>query len=330
MCNKLFAVLLVLGLVASVHAGLGDMVIHYTFDSCDDIGGYVLNNGGTLGMPGMGEVEAQSADGIQYAPSLIGEAIVLTNDGPTPPADPGVANNERCDTIDIEPGAETSELMAPFDNKTISVWFRQDLMINPDNHLGLWTGNNNYVFGTYCTYQSQILLVQDPWQPGVAPDKLVVRAGGRDINGASHYSGLMGQMPITLGDWHHVVLTLENICGAEGFDNALARTFVDGVQVGAGVCIRNSDAYRWGSYRDWLDKSMIGAYQFDEAGRYEAADGMTVDDFAIYEGALSTAQVVQLYENGLQGVAADHFDTPEPATIALLGMGALALLRKRS
>ncbi len=339
MCNRLFAVLLVLGLVTGVYAGtdpdvieLGDILIHYTFDAADDLGGAYVVNWGEMGEVHIGEINSQSSDGYQYAPSLIGEGMVLTNDGPILPADPGTPNNELADSIDIESGTETDPLMAPFENKSISIWFRQDLPVNPDNHQGLWTGNNNYIFGSYCTYQTHIMLIQDPWEPGVAPDVLQVRAGGRDVGTGKHYSGNMAMMPITLGDWHHVVLTLENVCGLEegDWDNALARTFVDGVQVGAGYMIRNSDAYKWSTNYNWLRGANVGGYQFSEDGTYEVIDGATVDDLAIYEGALTTAQVALLYSNGLQGIAAANFDTPEPATIALLGMGALALLRKRS
>ncbi|HUV40780.1 MAG TPA: hypothetical protein VMW23_03205, partial [Sedimentisphaerales bacterium] len=102
MCNKLFAVLLVLGFVAGAGAvDFGDLYLHYTFDLADDLGGMVTNgsyvegtwkDAGVLGELAMGEVVSQSADGYQYTPSLMGEGMVLTNDGPVFPADPTLVN----------------------------------------------------------------------------------------------------------------------------------------------------------------------------------------------------------------------------------------------
>jgi len=337
MCNKLFAVLLVLGFVAGAGAvDFGDLYLHYTFDLADDLGGMVNNSipegelpvGGGLGELAMGEIVSQSADGYQYTPSLMGEGMVLTNDGPATGHDPAVVNNELCDTVDIETTTETDPLWRPFEDKTISIWFRQDLPINPENHNGLWTSDLNYIFATYGPKtRMMIMLLPNEAEPFVGPDKLVFRAGGRSFAGVQYNTPDLGNIDLALGEWHHAVLRLMNVDGVEG-SNCRATAYLDGVMVGSGLTIRASDQYRYSAYWDYPVGANIGAYQFDDFTNYEAADGITVDDFAIYEGALSPALIAQVYAEGLEGIAAH--DIPEPATIALLGLGALALLRKRS
>ena len=341
MCNKLFAVLLVLGFVAGAGAvDFGDLYLHYTFDAADDIGGMVTNgsvipgdpptwkDAGVLGELAMGQVVSNSSDGYQYTPSLIGEGMVLTNDGPIPPADPAVVNNEMADTVDIETTTETDPLWRPFEDKTISIWFRQDLPINPDNHCGQWTSDLNYIFATYGPKTRMMMMIlPSATDPFVGPDKLVFRAGGRSISNVQYNTPDLGNIEITLGEWHHAVLTLTNIDGPEG-SNCLARAYLDGVMVGVGKTIRASDQYKSSAYWDYPVGANIGAYQFDENTNYEAADGITVDDFAVYQGGRPGQDIAGIYAEGLQGIAAH--DIPEPATIALLGLGALALLRKRS
>lgn len=248
MCNKLFAVLLVLGLVVAAGAvEKGDLYLHYTFNIADDLGGMVANSGGALGELAMGEVVAQSADGYSYTPSLMGEGMVLTNDGPVPPVDPTLVNNELCDTVDIETTTETDPLWRPFEDKVISIWFRQDLPINPENHNGLWTSDLNYIFATYGPKtRMMMMLLPNETDPFVGPDRLVFRAGGRSFGGVQYNTYDMGNIEITLGEWHHAVLRLSNVDGVEG-SNCLATAFLDGVAVGSDLTIRASDQYRWGA-----------------------------------------------------------------------------------
>ena len=74
----------------------------------------------------------------------------------------------------------------------------------------------------------------------------------------------------------------------------------------------------------------IGGYhEISIAGYFtKIPDGMLIDDFAIISGAMDDATVANIYAIGLQGVSVENA-VPEPTTIALLGLGGLALLRRK-
>ena len=105
------------------------------------------------------------------------------------------------------------------------------------------------------------------------------------------------------GEWHHVVVTYDS--GA----SVLKQLYVDGGFV--------ATAMGPNDLRYTFDRITIGG-EGNQWWIYNHMKGC-VDEFAIYEGVLDAGSILEHYMEG----------TPEPATLALLGLGGLALIRKR-
>ena len=343
MCNKLFVVLLVLGLVSGALADLGGdgrIMVHYTMNSTDSVGGMMMNAPeATFGGIGFANEVFLSDDGINYGPGLIGEALVIDNDGTgLDPADPnswGMATPENGDYLDITSEVET--MLYPFEDVALSMWFKQTEPLNILNHVSMWQSETHATampFGTHWKYYGMIKNVQDTDNPGVAPDYLSFKMGGYIAGEGAFDTGpgssdpgkrwLNKEIPLTLDEWYHVAYSYS----AEQPDGRVeARIWVNGVELHRQMV--NSNSTKQPGMTEFVGL-VIGGYHEESIPGYvtQIPDGMLIDDFAIISGPLNTETVADIYAIGLQGVSVENA-VPEPTTIALLGLGGLALLRRK-
>ena len=338
MCNKLFAVLLVVGLVSSAMAvGPDNIQVCYSMNLVDSTsggagGGFMMNTApgsSSIGPMGYAE-ETFLATSHGYVAGILGEAVILTTDGALNPAgfDPNEAawltpNEEAGNIIDIRPEVESLDPeIKPFENKTISMWVMKTAERNPDLYHPANDGTE-YLLGSYFTYATYIALI--PNEDANLPSVLGFRAGAMSCTAGEAGRSDWVTKDIAMDEWYHVAMVLENTDGPIGY-NMRGSFYVNGQLLASidGLC-RASDAFRWGAPRPW-NLAAIGGYQCDEAMTTGHPTGALVDDFAILNVPVSSAVIEDIYYMGLHGM---DITTPEPATIALLGLGGLALLRRK-
>ena len=111
-------------------------------------------------------------------------------------------------------------------------------------------------------------------------------------------SGQLGAGTVELGEWQHFVFTFESANVTQG----QAAFYKDGELLVSGLLLKGS---AWSSFR------------LGETG----ADGLDggVDEVAVYDYALTAGQVREHYLASI----------PEPATLSLLALGGVALVRRR-
>lgn len=120
----------------------------------------------------------------------------------------------------------------------------------------------------------------------------------------------IGNVAAPTGAWTHAALTWDNGAG-------VAKLYVNGVQAGSDVAWAAPPAANALSYYP----SYIGMAPYAVAGKHYFEGG--IDEIKAWSGALSGAEVASEHAAGRGGVI------PEPASLALLGMGSLLMLRRR-
>jgi hypothetical protein len=303
----LIACVVLLGLTGSAFGCTlaDDLLIYYSMDAADSMVGFMMNSAtgaASLGPIGMG-VERFLAANQGYVPGMLGESVILSNDG----RDPnwlGWCGSAWCETyaergniIDIPPEVESHPYMNPFENKTISFWFQQTAQIEPSLHHPDFD-SVEYLFAS-STYSTDIAFLPGD-NPG-DPDVLGFRAGG---------SGWVRTVPVNMHEWHHVAMVLANIEGPQ--QEALASFYLDGQLLHEEVIARPNATWCWPC--DSWGLAAIGGYQWDETITTGHCTGALVDDFGIIDFPADDAVIAAIYAAGMQGVILPEVVCPPTPT----------------
>ena len=154
------------------------------------------------------------------------------------------------------------------------------------------------------------------WSIWLTADDLYVR--GQQVGGGG--DDRFGQyLPdaLTADEWQHVALVLDR-------DNDIITGFLNGSNDGwlAGGGGAQTDVLIPGSSISAVESLLLGR----RATTGASYDGL-LDDFAVWDRALTADEIQSIYSAGLNGWT--FTGIPEPTTMALLGLGALGLLRRR-
>ena len=127
-----------------------------------------------------------------------------------------------------------------------------------------------------------------------------------DTAGGITNNGDWSPYEFTDGVWAHLVMTRDSTVGITAY--------IDGASLGL---MANGPL-------DGGKASPLGMDTIGTAAGYSVCefDGM-IDELCVWDRALGQADVTELYNNG------DGVSIPEPMTMSLLGLGGLALLRRR-
>lgn len=162
--------------------------------------------------------------------------------------------------------------------------------------VSFWAKTSNWV---QASLMASFGLNDIRWTIGLnSGGKLVAYA--RDFNGTSIVQVEIDASASTVGDWHHI---------AAVFDNGTPTIYLDGVA---------STTVSTAGWNCDVDMGMeIGRRTYTTKKYFDGA----IDDFAILSGVLDGSQILDIYESDVA--------IPEPATLSLISLGAIALLRRK-
>jgi len=192
-----------------------------------------------------------------------------------------------------------------------------------------YTGGTNYTFSMWLEVNTggnnlnQAIMYGTG--SGGAPNMLLKRNRNTDVAWLAgkyqHYVNLgtgtdMGAQPGTGGTdgWHHLVVMYDLNAGS-GTD---WHVYWDNVRI--------SDDTWYNSDQGSITYSAVNLFDDLSAGNADWLGG--IDEFAFYNRTLSADEIEWLYQNSISGLAVEPI--PEPAALGLLGLGVLALRRRRS
>lgn len=123
-------------------------------------------------------------------------------------------------------------------------------------------------------------------------------------NNSVQATGVYGTTAINDGNWHHIAMTVDLAA-------ATLRLYVDGA-------LQNTQTMAIATFPTFNN------FEVGRLGRSAPADPFQgdIDDVQVYSNTLSAAEVQYLYANPGTSV-------PEPGTLALTGLAALALVRRK-
>lgn len=180
---------------------------------------------------------------------------------------------------------------------TMSVWLKLDAAPTTNRSVAVFMGND-----TDSNDYSDIGLFGNSNIGDLGADGVY----GRTRANSNTNIGEIATTSIADGQWHHVMLSVDDNTGTGAF-------YVDGVLIDEVV-----DAV------DWELPTLLNNLEVGRLGRSSPVDAYAgaVDELQIYDTALGQSAATFLANNP-GGVV------PEPGSLALLGLGGLAMLKRR-
>lgn len=184
---------------------------------------------------------------------------------------------------------------------SISLWFRQDVDTNNNsNYNGLFM-TRNATSQTGGGGENWGIAIENNNSPRHIDWRVDGQAGTETDNIIGNVSN----------DWNHVAYVYDSTTNTTSlYQNG---SLVTSENVGPGV-----GAIVTGGSWDIGDDACCPSREFTG----------TLDDISVWTGALTADEVAAIYQGGLQGIDAPNA-IPEPASVALLGLGGLMMLRRR-
>ena len=135
----------------------------------------------------------------------------------------------------------------------------------------------------------------------------------RDDSG--NYQNVIGPTSVTDNQWHYLVMTF----GHDSTNTPFRSLYVDGELASSNTNAALSSLSQSGSTPVPLDMGTDLHWVSQGTDYYEGFFDGSLDEIAVYSYALTSERIAAHYDAGV----------PEPATLSLLALGGLALVRRR-